>query len=187
MVPVMLLSACRWQRHRQTALGAMLVLMAVASMLGPDTQPILGLPFNFTCDTAWEWLLFQSTVQACASMPVMLRVSSRLRSASTSHQHAPPPRSLVLTSSLFMLHNAQKRLCLPSQCSLVLQINMISVAASQAAVWASLLIAAPANVSAKPVQLDLPGDQLHSLGSSLMPILAVLAVPTLAFCLKQGW
>ena len=98
-----------------------------------------------------------------------------------------PTKSLVLTSSLFMLHNAQKRLCLPSQCSLVLQINMISVAASQAAVWASLLIAAPANLSAKPVQLDLPGDQLHSLGSSLMPILAVLAVPTLAFCLKQGW
>ena len=86
-----------------------------------------------------------------------------------------------------MLHNAQKRLCLPSECSLVPQINMLFAAASQAAVWASLLIAAPAKFSARPVQLDLPGDQLHSLGSYLMPTLAVLAAPTLAFCLKQGW
>ena len=75
------ISACRWQQHRQTVLVAMLVLMAVASMLGPDTQPILGLPLESKVDTAWEWLLFQSTVQACASMPVMLRVSSRLKSA----------------------------------------------------------------------------------------------------------
>ena len=77
-MPNMAISACRWQRHRQTVLVAMLVFMAVASMFGPDTQPILWLPLNIKIDTAWEWLVFQCTAQACASLPVMLRVSSCL-------------------------------------------------------------------------------------------------------------
>ena len=92
--------ACRWQQHRQTVLVAMLVLMAVASMLGPGTQPILGPPLDYKIDTAWEWLLFQSTVQACASMPVVLRVRSTLRCASTLRRHAPHTTALVLASSL---------------------------------------------------------------------------------------
>ena len=161
--------------------------MAVASMLGPNTQPILGLPLNFEFDTAWEWLLFQSTVQACASMPVMLRVSSKRQICPNSISTCTPHKSAGACLKTVMLHDVQMRLRLSSECSLVLQINMLSAAASQAAVWASLLIAAPAIFSAKPVQLDLPGDQLHSLGSYLMPTLAVLAAPTLAFCLKQGW